>query len=339
MAFIGAGAVTEVFHLPSSRLSDRVEVTMLVDRARDRAQQMAARYRDLAVEEDYLKVVGQVDAALIALPNYLHARAAVELLQRGIHVLVEKPMAVTARECADMIGAAGESGATLAVGLVRRFYDSSRYVKQLIEDGILGPITSFDVREGGVYRWAAASAAPFRKEHSGGGVLIDTGSHVLDLLLWWLGDYEEVEYRDDAQGGVEADCELRLRMRCGATGVVELSRTRNLRNTFIIQGQRATLEFDCEYDPVLRLTVGGRGYVLAGRVVAGKAGGGPGHNGWPIFSAFRDQLDDFALAVAGARPAAVPGAEGLKSVRLIEDCYAARRPLRHPWLATLTAHG
>lgn len=333
MAFIGSGAVAEMFHLPASRLSDKIEVTMLVDQALERARQLAARHRGLAVAGDFYDVIGKADAALIALPNYLHAAVAVELLRHGVHVLVEKPMAITARECDDMIEAASESGATLAIGLIRRFYESSRYVKRVIESGILGPILSFDLREGKIFRWAAASDAPFRKESSGGGVLVDIGSHVLDLLLWWLGDYDSVEYYDDAQGGVEADCELYLRMKCGVAGTVELSRTRNLRNTFILRGERGTLELESEYDPIVRLIVEGQEYVLSGQVTTMGAPSRPQHNGWPVFNAFREQFDDFAAAVSSGRAPFVPGAEGRQSVELIEECYAVKQPLQHLWLA------
>jgi len=82
--------------------------------------------------------------------------------------------------------------------------------------------------------WKVASDFMFRKE-AGGGVLADTGAHLLDLLLWWLGDYESVEYCDDAVGGVEADCELsyeafqEYRSLCFVIGVINDLHERVLR--------------------------------------------------------------------------------------------------------------
>ena len=71
-----------------------------------------------------------------------------------------------------------------------------------------------------MYSWPVASDFMFRKD-AGGGVLADTGAHVLDTVLWWLGDWDKVEYHDDAHGGVEADCLLKLTMKSGAVGTVE----------------------------------------------------------------------------------------------------------------------
>ncbi len=159
-------------------------------------------------------------------------------------MLVEKPMALTAAECDAMIAAAEEGGAVLAVGLMRRFLRSTRFVRHAVQTGLLGRIRRFDVREGIVYNWPVASDFFFRKETAGGGVLIDTGAHTLDSLLWWLGDVRSLDYFDDNYGGVEADCLLQLQMESGATGVVELSRTRKLRNTAIIEGDRASIEVD-----------------------------------------------------------------------------------------------
>ena len=66
--------------------------------------------------------------------------------------------------------------------------------------------------------------------------------HALDLVLWWLGDHEGVDYYDDAVGGVEANCELHLKMKSGVSGLIEVSRTRGLRNTCVISGEHGALE-------------------------------------------------------------------------------------------------
>ncbi len=120
-----------------------------------------------------------------------------------------------------------------------------------------------DIQEGMIYDWPVASDFMFRRD-MGGGVLADTGAHVLDLLMYWLGDHASVEYKDDAAGGVEADCELRLTMASGAKGVVRLSRTRNLRNTWILEGERGTLEVSRRFDASFRWTLKGRGVDLDG---------------------------------------------------------------------------
>ncbi|MCV5111747.1 hypothetical protein OFM52_31315, partial [Escherichia coli] len=71
----------------------------------------------------------------------------------------------------------------------------------------------------------------------------------------------------DAMGGVEADCEIRLKFRSGVEGVIELSRTRQLENICRIYGSRGTLEFETEYCPLMRMTLRGRNYPFVGRIV------------------------------------------------------------------------
>ena len=106
----------------------------------------------------------------------------------------------------------------------------------------MGDIKEFEVREGMVFDADADSDALLKPAMSGGGVLMDTGAHTLDLLTWWLGDIELVGYSDDSEGGVEAECVLDCRLASGATGRVVLSRTRDLRNSMRVQGTRGFIE-------------------------------------------------------------------------------------------------
>jgi predicted dehydrogenase len=199
-------------------------------------------------------------------------------------------------------------------------------VRNLLRGGILGELRRFAMRQGVIPRWPFATDFFLKKETAGGGVLADYGAHVLDLVLWWLGDWAEVEYRDDAMGGVESDCEMSLTMRSGVAGTVEISRTRNLENTCFFEGSRAALEVGVwDPDPEIRLLLPDREVHLSGR--ARREGGG----GLDFTRAFVRQLDDFASAVRGRREPFVPGREGRRSLELIEACYARRQPLVLPW--------
>lgn len=326
LGVIGCGAVASIHHLPAIASSERVEATVLVDADAGRAKALAARFGVAETATDYRAIVGRVDGAVIALPNSLHAPVAVDLLRQGIPVLVEKPMAVNGREADEMIAASEASGAVLAVGLDFRFFDASIFVRDLLRDGLIGPVRRFDLRQGVITRWPFASSFILKKETAGGGVLADFGVHVLDLLLWWLGDWTEVEYWDDAQGGLESDCDIRLTMRSGAIGTVEISRTRNLRNSCIFEGERATLEAGVwDSDPLIRLSIAGSEISLAGHARK------PGGSGLEFREAFIRQIDDFAAAISEGREPFVPGREGRRSLDLIDACYAKRRFLELPW--------
>ncbi len=326
LAIVGCGAVTAIHHLPAVHASRHAEVTLLVDQDRARAEALARRYGVPEVATDARAVAGKAEGAIVALPNHLHAPVSIDLLSRGIHVLVEKPMALDLAEADAMIDTARTWSALLGVGLEFRFFDGSRFVHDLLRDGLLGPIRRFDLRQGVIPRWPFATDFMLRKEMAGGGVLADFGVHVLDLLLWWLGDWESVEYRDDAAGGVESDCEMTLAMRSGARGTVEVSRTRNLRNTCFLEGDRGRLEVGIwDPDPVLRLHLEGSEVVMEGRGRRGEAGA------LTMAGAFVRQVDDFAEAIRTPRETFIPGAEGRRSLALIRACYEQRRPLVLPW--------
>ena len=127
-SIIGCGAIATA-HLQAIALSESAEVTMLVDKFLPRARRLADDFNVPTVVDNYQKTFGKVDAAIVALPHHLHAQVAKDFLQNGIHVLVEKPMALNISECDAMIKAAEVSGTKLTVGLARRFFDSSRFVK------------------------------------------------------------------------------------------------------------------------------------------------------------------------------------------------------------------
>lgn len=329
-AVVGCGAVAGSHYLPALAGSRRAEAALLVDSDLGRARSLAGRWGVAAVAADAGAVPGRAEAAVVALPNHLHAPVATALLAAGVHVLVEKPMALSTAECDAMIAAAAAAGARLTVGLQFRFFDSTRLVADLLAGGLLGPLERFELRLGVISRWPAATGFLLRRETAGGGVLIDYGVHVLDLLLHWLGEWADVRYRDDAEGGVECDCELDLTLRSGLAGRVEISRSRTLRNTCLFVGERASLEVGIwDPDPPITLiprAAGGAAATLAGRARRGGAAGADFND------AFRRQLDDLAAAIRAGREPAIPGAEGRRSVALIEACYAAREPLELPWV-------
>lgn len=329
LAVLGCGAVTQIHHLPAISRSEFVEAAVVVDADAPRAYTLAKRFGVPQVATDWRVVLDRVEAAIVALPNNLHAPVAVELLRRGIHVLLEKPMALSVRECDEIIAAAKAGKAVLAVGLDFRFFDSTWCVKDLLEEGLLGELRGFDLRLGLISRWPFATDFLLRKESAGGGVLTDWGVHVLDLLLVWLGDWESVDYRDDARAGIESDCEMRLSMRSGIKGTAEISRTRNLRNTCIFEGKRTTLEVGIwDPDPAIALRFASRG--RRDVRLTGHAQVGPSTSRtWQ--DVFVCQVDDFAAAIRAGREPLVPGCEGRRSIELIEACHAARKPLALPW--------
>ena len=328
IAMVGCGAVAERGHLPAITKSEGCHISLLVDSTRQRADELASKFDVENTSTAYEDIAGLADAAVVAVPHNLHAEVTTALLRRGLDVLVEKPMATTVAECQQMIAAAEQHGRILTVGHMRRFLHNARLARWVVQAGVLGPIKSFDFHEGNVYNWPVQSASFFNTETAGGGVLVDAGAHVLDLLLWWFGEVEEIEYRDDNFGGVEADCLLRLETASGIPGTVGLSRTRDLRNTVIVYGENATLEVHLRQNwAIIHSTDGSVGLNGLGADSTTIEGTPQGFS-----DLFEVQIEDFLGAIRDGRPPTVSGVEATQTVALIERCYAERKPLEMPWL-------
>jgi predicted dehydrogenase len=225
-----------------------------------------------------------------------------------------------------MIQAARAAKAVLAVGLVSRQASGARWIKRALAEGLLGTLKSFELEFGDAFSWQVASSFLFRKEQAGGGVLIDLGSHMLDLAVWWLGEPVLVEYRDDAMGGLEAECSATLSFAGAAApvkGVVCLSRLRTLANTVRIVGERRAVEWEVPTDTVHVRP--GEGHTEAG------AAGLPPPPRRSMHELFAEQLRRFARAAAGLGEPAASGESALPVVDLIERCYRERRPVELPW--------
>lgn len=325
LGIIGCGAITKQQYFPILKKSSLFKINALADKNIAGARSLGEG-RDIAkITDDYREMIGHVNAAVIAVPNHLHASISKEMLSNGIHVLVEKPMAMTAADCDEMIELARQNNCILTVGLSKRFFHAHQFVKRAIDEGLLGDIKSFDFRDGTIFSWPAASDFLYRKEV--GGVLASTGPHTLDLLLWWLGDYKRVEYYDDAMGGVEANCELHITMKNGCSGIVEISRTRALRQTYQITGEKATIEVGANWaNPPVILKFNGDEAQLEGAMAM------PRNPQKEYIEIMRQQLEEFAAAITEKRKPLVDGHEGRRSIEFIETCYRNRKFLDLPWL-------
>jgi nucleoside-diphosphate-sugar epimerase/predicted dehydrogenase len=324
LAIVGCGAVVEQYHVPVLRKMGW-KPALLVDSDVDGVRRRFRDLKDCAVERRVEGRLDAFDAAIVAVPSRLHAAVCCELLRAGKHVMVEKPMATSTADADAMIEAADSAGGTLSVVHWRRYRHLSGWTKGLLDSGLLGPIQSFDFREGAVFNWPATTDSFWRRETAGGGVFADQGAHLLDLLIWWLGDFDTLRYRDDSHGGVEADCRLELKMKSGATGVVELSRTRNIRASAVIRGTKGWV------DVPLWITGSVHGSANA---LSYRHGSLDPSNLPPqvIHGLFEAMLTEWLEAMPNGRPACVSGTEARRYVNLMETAYRTRESWAFPWV-------
>ena len=179
--------------------------------------------------------------------------------------------------------------------------------------------SSVGFEEGHVFEWKLQSDYLLSKEKAGGGVLMDTGIHMLDQLIYCIGIPKEVDYYDDNSGGVEADCTLKVTMEKGAKGTLSFSRIRPLRNSMILYFEHATLEvgLNAYSELTIRLNNGmtlNSPVVLEGNVLKNK-------------NAFKAQLEDFSQSITSGHSCKVTGVEGIQAVQLVERCYTSRKSI------------
>ena len=189
LAFAGAGYIANIHALAAQKQPD-VEMVAVVEKFKDKSNQFASKFGLKccfgSVEE--LLAQEKVDALVIGTPNCLHAPQALAALQRGVHVLVEKPMAMNSIEAARMLAASRKSGAVLMVAHCWRFDEDVLWLKK--HSGKLGSVVR--TKGCGVHvNWGPAGWFT-QKDLAGGGALADMGIHALDTARFLLGDPQPV---------------------------------------------------------------------------------------------------------------------------------------------------
>ena len=239
-------------------------------------------------------------------------------------------MATNLADAQQMVMEADKAGVVLAVGFFRRLYPSLRLMKSLLDSGWAGSPQRFLVEGGGMYNWAAATLGNMQRDLAGGGVLIDFGSHMIDLMFALFDEPAELQaYRDNAIGGIESDCTIDLRVHHAGRpidGRIELARTRNLGSLIRVECERATLEFQVNERFQIHVTPHGTNLKdpVSGQArqfwLDARWRDSPQDEPW--YATFGRQFDDWVHAIqTGCRPI-LSGQSGLATSRLIDQCYA-----------------
>ena len=328
---LGAGAQGSQPNLSGSsngQPQERVEDVRVVDRAADALCALAARYPGTKTERadfqtvlDEPNLVAQFDGVVIALPNASHENATSCALRRGLHVLCEKPFALSRVACLRLRDEARAAARVLAVSMVRRLLPSIEAARQAIARGLIGELLSLDFEDGQPYAWMSDSGEFFRKEN--GGVLADMGVHYLDLAREFAaGTLIPSKYTDDYAGGVEANAVLELQSETGRTIRIALSRTRRLRNTLIFHGTRGDLSVAKGVDASCEWRPSGEEAGITLSPVRPFANGD-----WPntLTSCFAQQLHEFREAIRRGTDPRVGAEEAAGAATIVEWAYGQRR--------------
>jgi len=205
LAIIGTGRRVN-YHLRNLLPMPEVKITALCDIKVENIKQLQNTYTTLADADcysDYQDMLREksLDAVIVNTPHALHAPIAKVCLSAGMHVLMEKPVACSVTEARELQKNVHDSGCIFVLAYQRRYDSVYRYVHQAISDGVLGQLVAISGYQTQAWRTRVAGTWRQNPELSGGGQLIDSGSHFLDVTLWasnlkphWV--FATVDFRD-----------------------------------------------------------------------------------------------------------------------------------------------
>ena len=232
-AVIGCGKVGH-FHAMAFRNNPHSEFVACLGHHPEKTAAFAAQYGVQGYTDlDAMLREAKVEAVAICTPHPLHAAFAVPCLERGIHVAIEKPLAASLEDCDAILRAAKKGGAIGTTICQRRFYHPSMRIKNAIDAGKIGKPILGTVNMLGWRDMAYDASDPWRGTWAGegGGVLINQAPHQIDLLLWYMGEVEELygiwDTLNHPQLEVEDTAAAIIRFKNGAIGNIVVSNSQN----------------------------------------------------------------------------------------------------------------
>lgn len=228
IGFIGVGGIA---HGHVQRLKARPDVQIVA--ITDTSKESIARIRDrqglgpeVAEFSDYRDMLAKVemDGVVIASPHTVHFEQSMACLEKGIHVLTEKPMVCTQDHAKKLLAKAEEKGKILMISYQRHYFPEFGYIKQRIDEGALGKLTFVSALQG--QDWLRGCRGTWRHtmELSGGGQLNDSGSHLVDIILWVTGlqAAEVFSFIENFDVPVDINSATSIRFTNGALGTISV---------------------------------------------------------------------------------------------------------------------
>lgn len=331
VAMIGAGGIAGTHMAELSKMSD-VELVAIADVNEKALSAKADEYKIPRTFTDYRKMLAEVkpDAVSVCTPNGLHCQPTIDALRSGAHVMVEKPLAMNAREGQAMLDAAKKSKRKLVIGFQWRYDPRAQFLRSAVAEGRFGKVLYARcqaLRRRGIPNWGVFG----RKELQGGGPLIDIGVHIMEVAHFTMGsprpvaatgqtftyignrksdvvsmwpnwDYKTYTVEDLAVGQIRFDN--------GAVMTVESSFAGHLQDTFNFQimGEKAGGNFD---PPTLYTDA--HGHMI---------------NATPAYlptadfkGVFTKKMRNWVDHVLYDKPSASPGSDGLMIQKMLDAIY------------------
>ncbi len=319
---IGAGAISQLMHLPILSERNDVDVTAVADPDGAKARAVAQRFGvPRVMTDDELIAADDIEGVVICAPSFLHEDFAAECLKAGKHVLVERPMSLSPGGARRLLDVAEDRGNGLVIGLSHRYQANVRALRSAVAEGALGELGT--VRVTWLNRAVRRPRTGWRRRalEAGGGALMDLGVPALDLALWVLG-YPEVERVIATTRGDGFDVEEEAHLFAVTKDGVAVTLTASWRLHAPEDRHRLWIfgsDGGARLSPLsIYRQVGGRTVDVTPRQPIPRGGEDLFTNG------FRRLLDEFVRVAAGTA-AASPPSEQVILMKLIEAAYDSAR--------------
>lgn len=306
---VGCGSIANAHIKGYQQLG--IPIVAVNDISSDAMSRAKEELPELKCFDSYQELIdsGEVNMISVCTPPIAHREAVVYALSKGIHVLCEKPLAFDVTE-ANMVCTAANNGALLMTAFRHRFLPANIKMKELIQEGVIGaPVFFQNIFCGPAFgmkdKWFS------KKSVSGGGSLMDTNSHSVDLFRFIIGEVVEqhavththLEGIDVEDAGI-----LIMKAENGAIGSVTSAWVAGAGAAFIdVMGQKGRLYYDYLVPDQLKL-----------RLTEDKD--------WKIINVepsngFAEQINHFSGAIRGEHPLSCTGHDGLRAVEIIQAVY------------------
>jgi UDP-N-acetyl-2-amino-2-deoxyglucuronate dehydrogenase len=358
IAIAGCGKVAHL-HARAIQCIPHARLAAVWSRTFKSAEEFAGKYNTRAYEEIAAMVKeNNIDLVIICTPHPYHRQPAVEAADAGAGVLVEKPLAADLGDCSKITGACRSAGVKLGVISQRRWYEPVKRVREAIEDGkigkpVLATVTMLGWRDKAYYD-SDAWRGTWKDE--GGGVLVNQAPHQLDILLWYMGEIEELYgiWRNLNHPYIEVDdtAVAIVRFKSGAIGNILVSNSQK-------PGLFGNVHVHGENGASVGVRTDGGAMFIAGMTGIAEP---PVNDIWtipgeehllrewvkqdtatfsscdPTIKYMQYQIEDFLDALGNNREPLVTGEAGRKTVELFTAIYRSSRdnlPVRFPLIPEL----
>lgn len=257
VGLIGAGAVGAL-HTDAAAGIDGMYVAAVCSRSTEESQAVAAAH-GARIYTDHRDLLGHqgLDAVVISTPHSLHTQMVLDAASAGVHVLVEKPMATTTKDCDAMVSACAAADVALAVGHIQHFLPDKVAAREAVRAGEIGEVVMVHDYRSTDYRPGTRPDWFFDASVAGGGAVMNIGGHCIDRLGWLT---DSLPVRVSAliwsRFGVpvETDAFARLTMDSGVESLLTITSTSpDPIDEILVVGQRGSVVADPQRGARLRV--------------------------------------------------------------------------------------